>query len=85
MTTSTANGHHTTEISARSARTGTIKTWKVTWRTQRPQCCQHITPFDAESEPFVVDGTDGEPVERVRQCGGCGRIVAGRFNATRIR
>ena len=74
------------EITATSSSNGWHRTtsgrYEVTWRTQRPECCQHITPFDADHAPFYRDG--GEIEERTRQCGGCGRVFAGRFNVRHL-
>ncbi len=76
------NGWHHEHIYGRSARSGTMRHWDVTFRTQRHRCCgQTWAVWNDKHSPVLLDGTDAEPVDRVSQCRSCGSLQAPHWTA----
>ena len=71
---------HKSEITARSAATGTSTPHTVTWRTQTVDCCgQPLAVATPAAPPVYVDESYGEVHARITQCGTCGSLYAARF------
>ena len=75
--TTTANGWNTATITATSAATGTVKTYRVTFRNQTLHTEHGGVRFDADNLPVWVDGSYATLKDHARQCSRCGQM----FNA----
>lgn len=74
--TTTTHGWHHATISDTAAANGCRRTYKLTWRTQRSECCasQPLIVWDETTVPATVDPSWGKLQDRWQQCGGCGRV-----------
>ncbi len=82
--TTTANGWNTATITATSAATGTVKTYRVTFRNQTLHAEHGGVRFDADNLPVWVDGSYATLEDHARQCGGCGRMFSQAYTAREV-
>lgn len=85
--TTRTGGWHTARVHTRSAATGTVKLWDVTWRTQHAYCHNQPRPIivaDNTHLPVWADGSYGNLRPRTTQCGTCGTVHTAHFDARRV-
>ena len=76
----------TDTLTGTSNRTMTERTYEVSAaNAQHHRCCgQTWARWDADDPPWQWDLQDGEPIERISQCGTCGGLKASKFTSRRL-